>query len=294
MKILNFGSLNLDYSYRLDHFVKPGETEASKGRTLACGGKGLNQAIALARCGVKVEMAGAVGMLDGALLLDTLKENGIAHDHVKVLEEVPSGSAFIQVTDSGENAIILDGGANQAITKENVDEVLSSYGEGDWLLLQNEISEISYIIEQAHAKGMKIILNPSPMNESVLAMPLQDVDLFLLNEDEAEYLAIHSGVPVAALTDRFPNAAILITLGAKGCVYREKGIFHTHKSFPVKPVDTTGAGDTFTGFFVGALALGKAIDEALKTASRAAAISVTRKGASPSIPYYEEVEAAEL
>ena len=289
MKILNFGSLNLDYTYRLDHFVKPGETEASQSRTLACGGKGLNQSVALAKCGAEVYHAGAVGKLDGDILTDTLKRAGVNTDRIRVLGDVPSGSAFIQVTESGENAIVLDGGANQAITKQDVTEVLSGFEKGDWLLLQNEISEIPFIMEKAHELGMKIVLNPSPMNDSVLAMPLEYVDYFLLNEAEAAALAGNAEGALAALIRRFPNAAILITLGSQGCVFSEQGKMTAQPAFPVKPVDTTGAGDTFTGFFIGSLALGKDTAQALETAAKAAAISVTRKGASTSIPSLEEV-----
>ncbi|MBR2794060.1 MAG: ribokinase [Solobacterium sp.] len=289
MKILNFGSLNLDYTYRLDHFVKPGETEASQSRTLACGGKGLNQSVALAKCGAEVYHAGAVGKLDGDILTDTLKRAGVNTDRIRVLGDVPSGSAFIQVTESGENAIVLDGGANQAITKQDVTEVLSGFEKGDWLVLQNEISEIPFIMEKAHELGMKIVLNPSPMNDSVLAMPLEYVDYFLLNEAEAAALAGNAEGALAALIRRFPNAAILITLGSQGCVFSEQGKMTAQPAFPVKPVDTTGAGDTFTGFFIGSLALGKDTAQALETAAKAAAISVTRKGASTSIPSLEEV-----
>jgi len=292
MKILNFGSLNLDYTYRLDHFVRPGETEASYGRTLACGGKGLNQSAALAKSGADVFHAGAVGKEDGAVLLETLKRAGVNTDAVKVLEDVPSGSAFIQVTDSGENAIVLDGGANQAITEEDVKTVLAGFAEGDWIVLQNEISEIPFIIEQAHALGMKIVLNPSPMNESVLSMPLEYVDYFLLNEDEAARLAGPCPDVLSALVKKYPGAAILITLGSSGCVFAENGTVHTQKSYPVTPVDTTGAGDTFTGFFIGSLAQGKGIAESLELAAKAAAISVTRKGASTSIPDLDEVKNA--
>ena len=289
MKILNFGSLNLDYTYRLDHFVKPGETEASQSRTLACGGKGLNQSVALAKCGAEVYHAGAVGKLDGDILTDTLKRAGVNTDRIRVLGDVPSGSAFIQVTESGENAIVLDGGANQAITKQDVTEVLSGFEKGDWLVLQNEISEIPYIMEKAHELGMKIVLNPSPMNDSVRKMPLEYVDYFLLNEAEAAALAGNAEGALAALIRRFPNAAILITLGSQGCVFSEQGKMTAQPAFPVKPVDTTGAGDTFTGFFIGSLALGKDTAQALETAAKAAAISVTRKGASTSIPSLEEV-----
>ena len=180
MKILNFGSLNIDYTYQVDHFVRPGETEASFSRMTACGGKGLNQSIALAKSGSHVFHAGAIGKADGGILLDALKNAGVNTDYVLQLEDTPSGSAFIQVNSEGENCIVLDGGANQAITRAYVDEVLSHFVNRDWLVLQNEISEIPYIIELAHDIGITIVLNPSPINPSVRNLPLGYIDYFLL------------------------------------------------------------------------------------------------------------------
>ena len=292
MKLLNFGSLNLDYTYHVDHFVKPGETEASFSRMTACGGKGLNQSVALAKSGAHVYHAGAVGKQDGQILLDTLQSAGVSTEFVRILEDTPSGSAFIQVTPSGENCIVLDGGANQAITREHIDEVLSRFVRGDWLILQNEISELPYLIERAHDIGMVIALNPSPMNESVLKMPLGYVDLFLLNEDEAAVLSDYAKDPLSDLAKRYPNAMIVITLGSKGSVAVHKGRTYSQESYPVEAVDTVGAGDTFTGFLIGSLADGVPVQDALRLASKAASISVTRKGASSSVPEMKEVLAS--
>jgi len=292
MKLLNFGSLNLDYTYHVDHFVKPGETEASFGRMTACGGKGLNQSVALAKCGAHVYHAGAVGEQDGQILLDTLQRAGVSTEFVKRLKDVPSGSAFIQVTPSGENCIVLDGGANQAITREQIDSVLERFVRGDWLILQNEISELPYLIERAHDIGMVIALNPSPMNESVLKMPLGYVDLFLLNEDEAALLSDYAKDPLSDLAKRYPNAMIVITLGAKGSIAVNEGVRYVQEAYPTEAVDTVGAGDTFTGFLIGSLADGLPVQDALRLASKAASISVTRKGASSSVPEMKEVLAS--
>ena len=292
MKLLNFGSLNLDYTYHVDHFVRPGETEASASRSFACGGKGLNQSVALAKSGAEVWHAGAVGKLDGGILLKTLNAAGVNTELVAQLEDIPSGSAFIQVVPEGENSIVLDGGANQAITREYISSVLSHFVYGDWLILQNEISELPYLIEKAHDAGMKIILNPSPMNRSVWKMPLGYVDIFLLNEEEAAELSDHAEDPLAELARRYPRALIVITLGAKGSIAIEDGIRYHQNAYPANPVDTVGAGDTFTGFLIGSLAEGVPLQDAMRLAAKAAAISVTRKGASTSIPELREVIAA--
>ncbi|MBR2675942.1 MAG: ribokinase [Solobacterium sp.] len=292
MKILNFGSLNIDYTYQVDHFVRPGETEASFSRMTACGGKGLNQSIALAKSGSHVFHAGAVGKTDGGILLDALKNAGVNTDYVLQLEDTPSGSAFIQVNPEGENCIVLDGGANQAITRAYADEVLSHFVNRDWLVLQNEISEIPYIIEKAHDIGMTIVLNPSPMNPSVWKMPLGYVDYFLLNEEEASLLSENAKDPLQELQNRYPNSAIVVTYGSKGSVCVKDGIRTEQESYPVTAVDTVGAGDTYTGFLIGSLAEGVDLQTAMRFASKASAISVTRKGASTSIPELKEVLAS--
>ena len=184
MKVLSFGSLNIDYTYKVPHFVKKGETLASESLQVFGGGKGLNQSVALAKAGTEVYHAGAIGQ-DGMFLLDMLKDAGANTDYVKILDTVRTGNAIIQNDKSGDNCIILYGGANQAITREQVDEVMSHFESGDYLVLQNEINELGYIVEKAHEKGMIIVLNPSPMNEKILALPLDVIDYFILNEVEA-------------------------------------------------------------------------------------------------------------
>ena len=184
MKILCFGSLNIDYTYKVEHFVQKGETISSQSLQVFSGGKGLNQSIALAKAGAEVYHAGAVGT-DGGFLLRQLEEAGVNTEHVAVLDEIRTGNAIIQNDKDGDNCIILYGGANQAITREQADQVLKSFDEGDYLLLQNEINELPYIMEKAHRKGMNVILNPSPMDEKMKELPLDDVDYYLLNEVEA-------------------------------------------------------------------------------------------------------------
>ena len=183
MKVLCFGSLNIDYTYKVEHFVKKGETLSSDGLGVYGGGKGLNQSVALAKAGTEVYHAGAIGQ-DGMFLLDMLKDAGVHTEYVKVLDEVRTGNAIIQNDKSGDNCILLYGGANQAITREQVDEVMAHFEKGDYIVLQNEINELAYIMEKAHEKGLVIVLNPSPMNEKISTLPLDTVNYFLLNESE--------------------------------------------------------------------------------------------------------------
>lgn len=291
MKILNFGSLNIDYVYDVNHFMKPGETQASNHLGIFCGGKGLNQSVALSRNGVEVYHAGAVGETDSQMLLNTLSDAGVHLDYIKKVGG-PSGHAIIQKDPLGQNSILLFGGANQKIENEVVVEVLSHFEAGDYLILQNEISCMPEIMRQAHEKGMIIVLNPSPMHPDVLKFPLELVDYFLLNEIEAQDICginEEGEVLIKRMADLFPKAQIVLTLGMKGVQYQFKNINLSHDIFDVKVVDTTGAGDTFTGFFIGSIVKGRGVEEALDLASRAAAISVSRSGAAASIPDLVEV-----
>lgn len=296
MKVLCFGSLNIDYTYKVDHFVRKGETLSSDSLQVFSGGKGLNQSIALAKAGVDTYHAGAVGE-DGRFLLKQLEDAGVNTECVAVLDEVRTGNAIIQNDREGDNCILLYGGANQAITKEQVDKVLEQFESGDFIVLQNEINELSYIVEKAHERKLKIVLNPSPMNDKIRALPLEYVDYFLLNEIEAGQILGQDtkdgfeGEKLAeALLQKFPSSAIVLTMGGDGSIYMDAKETVLQPVYKVKAVDTTAAGDTFSGFFIGGMLRGLAVREAMDMASKAAAIAVTRQGAAPSIPVLQEVE----
>ena len=296
MKVLSFGSLNIDYTYKVPHFVKKGETLASESLQVFGGGKGLNQSVALAKAGTEVYHAGAIGQ-DGMFLLDMLKDAGANTDYVKILDTVRTGNAIIQNDKSGDNCIILYGGANQAITREQVDEVMSHFESGDYLALQNEINELGYIVEKAHEKGMIIVLNPSPMNEKILALPLDVIDYFILNEVEAAQIlgkedkGEESWEQIADdLLKKFPQATIVLTMGSEGSVFKNQKETVCQSIYKVQAVDTTAAGDTFSGYFIGGILGGLSAKEAMDQASKASAIAVTRKGAAPSIPLLSEVQ----
>lgn len=291
MKVLNYGSLNVDYTYSVPHIVVGGETMASFELHEYCGGKGLNQSVALARAGLDVWHAGIIGN-DGRMLLDACIQAGVHTEFIKQMD-VRGGHTIIQVDERGQNSIILYGGTNQMQTEEFADEVLSHFDEGDYLVLQNEINLLDYIIDRAYERGMKIILNPSPYNDALKACDLNKVSLFLVNEIEAAQItgSQNAGSMLDRLHEVFPEAAFVLTLGSDGAWYYdgEQRVFQD--IFPVDAVDTTAAGDTFTGFFVSRIAKGADIREALRCAAKASSIAVTREGAVPSIPLMEEVEA---
>lgn len=295
MKILNYGSLNIDYTYSVDHFVRGGETMSSEEMHVFSGGKGLNQSIALSKSGAEVWHAGAIGTGDGDFLIRQLKEAGVNTEYISVLDG-KTGHAIIQKAKDGGNCILLFGGANQQITREMVDGVMDHFEKGDYLVLQNEISEIGYIMERAREKGMVLVFNPSPMDDKISSYPLEYVDYFLLNEIEAGDICGEQGSGeelLQKLSDKFPASKIVLTLGGDGSLYRDGQRILTQGISKVPVADTTAAGDTFTGFLIGGLVQGLDAGEALDLAAKAAAIAVSRPGAAPSIPSREEVEAFE-
>ncbi len=235
--------------------------------------------------------AGAVGT-DGNLLVELLKDSGVDTRFIKIFPNIRTGNAIIQNDSQGDNCIIVYGGANQAITKEMADEVLQEFGARDFLILQNEISEIPYIVEQAHKKGMTIVLNPSPINENIFRINLDFIDCFILNEGEAKALVSlkeNEEVLLEQLRKKFPCAEIILTLGEKGSVYAGKEGVIKQEAYKIHAVDTTAAGDTFTGYFLAGRVQGMDVKDALDIASRASAVAVSRKGAAPSIPVREEI-----
>ena len=295
MKILNFGSLNIDYVYSLDHFVQKGETISSEALHIFPGGKGLNQSVALGRAGVSVSHAGAVGK-DGDFLLELLKESCVNIKYIQVLEGVQTGTAIIQNDKSGDNCIILYSGANHQITKEQIANTISDFEKGDFLVLQNEINGMESIMRVAEEKGLKIVLNPSPMNEKILELPLQYVDYFVLNEVEAAQILGLDNISekdgekfVRELHDAYPRAKIVLTLGAEGSIYFDGEKLYRQRAYKTEVVDTTAAGDTFSGFFIAGILRGDTVEQAMDTAARAAGIAISRPGAAPSIPKIEEV-----
>ncbi len=292
MKILNIGSMNLDMVYQLDHIVQPGETEASFGMNVFLGGKGINQSVAAAKAGAVVFHGGMIGE-DGQPFLDACQEYGVDSRYIRKVTG-KSGQAIIQIDKNAQNSILLFGGANQMLTGEYVNEVLSEFEAGDILLLQNEVNLLPYIVDKAYEKGMQIALNPSPFNESLKAVDMEKIAIFLLNEVEGGQI---TGLtePEAVLSEMrrmFPKAKIVLTLGKDGAIYADENQTVFQPIFPVKAVDTTAAGDTFTGFFLACLCEGMEIAEVLKRSAKASSIAVTRPGAVPSIPWRKEVEEA--
>ncbi|MDX9956962.1 MAG: ribokinase [Spirochaetia bacterium] len=315
-RILNIGSINLDEVFSVPHFIRPGETMSCRTYERFVGGKGNNQSTALGRAGADVHHAGKIGQ-DGHFAAELLADSGVDISRVRSAE-VPTGRALIQVDETGQNCIILFGGANRAITRDDIDSFLEGWSKGDSVLFQNEISSLAYAMDEARKKGLRIYFNPSPADELLAGLPLDAVDCFILNEVEGAMLAgaeasmgasqvawpdaapearpdaslsTDPDAMLAALRRRFPRAELLLTLGASGARFEgPDGIKVAVQARRVKAVDTTAAGDTFTGYFIAARLREESPQKAMEEATAAAAICVQKPGAAASIPYRAELE----
>lgn len=292
MKALCFGSMNLDYVYSLDHIVAPGETIFSSNREIFVGGKGLNQSVAMSKAGLPVWHAGISGV-GGEILLEALVENGVNTSLIRQADAQP-GHTVIQVDANGQNCIILYGGTNRMVTPEYIEEALAPFGSEDMILLQNEVNLLDQIIDKAYEKGIRVVLNPSPFDGAIAKCDLNKVSLFLVNEVEAAQI---SGIPAQEperilnwFGEHFPKAEVILTLGADGAWYAGNGKRCFQNAIRVKAVDTTAAGDTFSGYFLEGWMNGRTVEESMYRAAKASSIAVSRKGAAPSIPWASELE----
>lgn len=295
-KVLNFGSLNIDYVYNVPHILLPSETLAATNRNVFAGGKGLNQSVAVAKANGNIYHAGAVGSKDSELLINELKNAKVDYQYLKY-RDIPSGHTIIQVDQQGQNCILLFGGANQTLTKEDIDQTLSCFAPGDYLILQNETNYTQYLIESGYKLGLKVCFNVSPFDPSLLKLPLELCSFLVVNEIEGGALvdlppSTEADTLIEALSTKFKYSNILLTLGTRGSYLKlqEQSEVIKQKCFKVDAVDTTAAGDTFLGYFIAGIANNQSYQEALLHASAASAIAVTRKGAVPSIPQLSEVE----
>ena len=291
-KILNFGSLNIDYVYVMNHIVREGETASSLDYQVFEGGKGLNQSVALARSGGDVYHAGRIGK-EGLFLKEALERSG-ADCRYLLTDDGANGHAIIQRSVEGENCIILYPGANHKITRADMEQVLSQFDAGDILVCQNEISEMEYLIDKAYEKGMQIAWNPSPITDVVDKIDFNKISWLIVNEIEGQAIIGEEDPQkiLAGFKEKYPTLRLVLTLGGEGSVYQDADQVVTQERYTVPVKDTTAAGDTFLGYFISEVSKDENADvkKALQLASMAAAIAVSREGAMPSIPSREEVE----
>mgnify|MGYP002541186899 CR=1 FL=1 len=291
MKLLNFGSINIDCVYGVDTFVQPGETKQARAYREHCGGKGLNQSIAAARAGLTVSHAAFFGA-DGRALVDMLRDSGVDVSAMMGMDGA-SGRAIIQVDDAGQNCILLYGGTNRSLTTSYIDRVLDAFGTDVVVLLQNEMNLSDYIISAAAERGLRVVLNAAPMDATMLRCPIDKVTCLIVNEIEGRQLARceEETAILPTLRQAHPNLSILLTLGARGAVFDTPERTYTIGAYKVPVVDTTAAGDTFVGYFLRGMLLGDSFEAALRLATSASAVCIQQEGASASIPNLDQVEA---
>ena len=284
--IWNLGSINADNFYQLPHLPTPGETLAATRYHQGLGGKGANMSVAAARAGARVMHIGAVGP-DGGWALERLLEYGVDTPHVTVVETA-TGHANISVDESGENAIVLFGGANQVIKDQMIGAALTEASPGDTLVMQNETSGQIYAAETAKTLGLRVVYAAAPFDVIAVSALMDHIDVLVLNAVEADQLRAATHDDLRDL----PIGEIVVTLGGDGCkwVSNTKQSETKYSAYPVTPVDTTGAGDTFTGYLVAALDRGMGMPEAIDLASKAGALMVTRHGTADMIPDLKEVQ----
>lgn len=279
--IVVVGSLNVDHTLRVPHIPAPGETLTSSSMLTCFGGKGANQAVAAARAGGRVAMIGCVGVDDfGTLYIEALKAEGIDTSGIS-RSETPTGSAFIAVDDAGENSIIVNPGANHAITRADIEKQAERIRGADALLLQLEcpLPVVRRAAEIAREAGVKVILNPSPLTEAFLADRFA-VDVLIVNEGEAAKITPDRDLKQARCRQ------LLITRGAESTLRLTEAGLSEFAPPKVTPVDTVGAGDTFAGAF--------AVSNDITFANAAGALATLKAGAQPSIPTRSEIDAFTL
>lgn len=296
-KIVVIGSINEDISLGVDEIVSSGKTIFSSSHAIHNGGKGANQAITAARMNSKVNFIGAVGNdASGRRILTDLQVEGINVDGIKYVKE-QTGFAVIQIDNQGSNAIIVHKGANYTITKDDIDKNEMLIRESQYCLLQFEIpmDVIHYAIEKCYEWGVKVILNPAPFVDNFDRDLLSKVHCFVPNEHEFMDMMHHENVDeynVGEYAEKFYKkykTNIIITLGKAGSYYHgvEGSFLQTAKV--VRAVDTTAAGDSYIGALVSNLIETQSFKKAMAFATEVSAITVTREGAQPSIPKYEEL-----
>ena len=289
MKVLVFGSFNIDKVYMLAHLPARGETLYCRDYSVHVGGKGLNQALAFRKAGAEVYAAGKVGAADGAYLTDYLAAGGV---DISAVERTGTytGHTVIEVDPAGQNQMILFGGANQEITEAECDRILEAHPDAALILMEYETSCVEYMLKKAHAAGVRTAVNPSPYVDKVRELPFESIDILILNEFEGGSITgEREPAAIVRALHKLNGGEVILTLGADGAVYYNGETEVFAPAFAVDAVDTTGAGDTFTGYCLYALLNGEPPKDALRFGAAASALEVTRTGAAETIPEREEV-----
>ncbi len=296
-KIIVVGSMNMDMVVKTSHIPQPGETVLGGSFFMNPGGKGANQAVAVARLGGDVTFIGKIGDdIFGKQSSQLFDEEGVDTNGILSDYNSPSGIALITVDETGENSIVVAPGANAHLEPEDVEKVLGKYPDAKILLIQLEIPmrTVEFSARHARERGIQVILNPAPANELVPSL-FHLVDIITPNVNEAEVLSgiritdIPSAKQAAESIHRQGVKHVIVTLGKDGAALLDDGVFYHIPAPEVETVDSTAAGDVFNGALAVAVAEGKVLTDATSFACRAASIAVTKMGAQSSIPFRNEV-----
>ncbi len=282
--IWNLGSINIDNVYEVSHLPTPGETLAAQTYSIGLGGKGANMSVAAARAAAAISHIGAIGP-EGRWTRDRLMEYGVDTPHIAQID-VPTGHANIVVDAQGENSIVLFQGANVELTEAIIGAALAEASPGDVLLMQNETNGQEYAAATAQSLGLRVAYAAAPFEADAIERLLDRIDLLFLNEVEAAQLQVATGKELSALG----IADVIVTLGAQGCKWVSDQGEKRYPAYPAQAVDTTGAGDTFSGYLVAGLDRGMAMEQAIDLALKAGSLMVTRHGTADVIPDLKEIQ----
>ena len=292
-RLINIGSLCIDYVYTVSHIASVGETVASEQVAVFPGGKGLNQSIAAAKAGAEVDHFGAIGA-DGAELVEFMAAAGVGVDGIVNLPG-HTGHAVIQIDHEGQNSIVIAGGTNREIPQKIIHGAITGAKKGDWVLLQNETNDVGNIIELGSRAGCKVAVNLAPADHNAQSYNYAHVHLLIVNELEAKAVSGCSSVSAAFdnLVATYPEMNLVLTMGGDGLRYYqvEGPLQGALGAYAVSVVDETAAGDTFVGYLMAGLVQGASMADVLIVASAAGALATTRPGAAPAIPESDEVHA---
>lgn len=282
--IWNLGSINIDNFYEVPHLPALGETLAALSYGFGLGGKGANMSVAAARAAARVSHIGAIGA-DGRWTRDRLLEYGVDTPHIAQIE-IPTGHANIVVDRDGENSIVLFQGANVHLTEAIIGAALSEASHKDFLLMQNETNGQEYAATTARSLGLRVAYAAAPFEAAAVERLLGRIDLLVLNEVEAAQMEAETG----KAPDTLGIPDVVITLGSKGCRWVSNSGEKRFSAYPADAVDTTGAGDTFTGYLVAGLDRGMQMEDAIDLALKAGALMVMRRGTADVIPDLKEIQ----
>lgn len=289
MRVLNYGSMGIEYLYHVDQLGSPYSVVTEREENYE--GRGLLQSIALSRAGAHIYMAGMVGDMDGMPIIDSCDKNYIDYRYIYKLKAI-SGHSIVQQDPEGNRSVMHVCGANMMQSRDRINYTLKDFGPEDFLLLQNEINLLDVLIEKGAERGMKIVLNPAPYTDAIAKCDLSKVNYFIMNLEDAQKLTGQETPEeiMAYMKETYPQSVTVLRRGADGLDYQgPEGLFHQRGYYPKQIVDPRSAENTFVAYFIEGLIQNQSMERRLEVIARAEAFTVSHKGESQSIPSAVEV-----